>query len=349
MTWRVSALGVCEIRPYAEAWEGGPAVKVMVIGMFIWCSQLLGASSGSVWDEAMAAADKAYSRGDLRQCLDSLRTALRVAESRPGSQLQLAVTLSRLGSVYVDLGSLRDAENAYLKAYAILNQAPPRDPVRSTVLLGLQSVYFWMGELNKSELYGRQAFETLEAAFGPEHPDLGDPLQGLAAIYQNQRRYSEAEELYRRALRLLEKGGSSFDVSVAVARGNLASLLAEVGRIEDAIAEETRAVRTMEAALGREHPRLAIRLANLATLYCRARQWTEAEEPARRARDIVVNSFGPQHPWLSAILKTYADVLRHTGRKREAKQAALTAETIAAEFNQRNTIGYAVDAASLRR
>lgn len=318
-------------------------MKAIVIGVFIWSSQLLGDDSHRVWEQAMAAADQAYRQGDYRQSLEALRSALPVGEPLPVDQPRLAATLVRLGSVYVSLGSLREAEQAYLKADAIWNRLAPQAPERSTTLLGLQTVYFLMGELKKSERYGRQCIAVQEAALGPEHLDLGKPMQSLAAMYQSERRYPEAEELYRRALRLLEKGDSSFDETIAMTRGNLASLLAETGRIEDAIAEGTRAVATMEAALGREHPRVAARLINLAALYCRAHRWAEAEEPARRAHDIVVKCLGPEHFWMASILETYADVLQHTGRKREARQAARRAQTIEAEFRHGNGLGHVAE------
>ena len=278
--------------------------------------------------------------------LDALTAALQTAESFGSRDLRLALTLSRLGSIYLSLGRYREAEDACLRSLAAWQQAAPADPDRSTILVCLVTVYGRTGEYAKAEKFGRMAIEIQERAHGGEGADLGGPLQNLAAILQSEHRYAEAQELYQRALHILDKGGRpNFAAS---AHSNFGLLLGEMGRPEDGIAEAQRAITIWEAAFGRDHPRVVPGLTNLATLYCRWGRWSKAEEPVRRARDIVVQSFGPDHPMLDSILRIYADVLQHVGRKREAKQMARTARASQQRSRSENTLGYTVDVSSYR-
>jgi tetratricopeptide (TPR) repeat protein len=232
----------------------------------VWCVSLCVADDErQQWAEQIRAADEAYDRTDYRRSLDALIGALRTAEQVGSRDLPLALTLSRLGSVYLNLGRYREAEDVCLRALATWRQAAPADPDRSIVLVCLVTVYGRTGEFAKAEKFGRMAIEIEERAHGPESTDLGGPLQNLAAILQSEHRYVEAQQLYQRALHILEKGDRpNFAAS---AHSNLGLLLGEMGRPEDGIAEVQRAVSIWEAAFGRDHPRLVPGLTNLATLY----------------------------------------------------------------------------------
>jgi tetratricopeptide (TPR) repeat protein len=298
------------------------------------------------WAERIRTADQAYDRGDYRSSLDALSPAIHIAETFGPHDLGLALTLSRLGSVYLGLGRFRQAEDAYLRSLAAWQQAAPVDPERSVILASLVTVYGKTGEFTKAEKFGRMAIAIQEQAYGRESVNLGGPLQNLAAILQSEHRYAEAQDLYQRALHILEK--SDRPNFTASAHSNLGLLFSEMGRPADGIAEVQRAVAIWEASFGREHPWVVPGLINLATLYCHWSRWAEAQEPIRRARDIIVKSFGPDHPMLDPILRTYSDVLQHAGRKREAKQMARTAQTILQRSRSENAIGYTMDVSSYR-
>jgi len=53
-------------------------------------------------------------------------------------------------------------------------------------------------------LYFR-ALHIREKALGPDHHDVGIPINDLAGLYSDQGRYSDAEPLYKRALAITEK------------------------------------------------------------------------------------------------------------------------------------------------
>jgi hypothetical protein len=58
---------------------------------------------------------------------------------------------------------------------------------------------------------------------------------------------------------------------------------------------------------------------------------------------------GEDHPETATILANYADVLRHTERKREARQMQARARDILTRHVQRNLLQHSVDASQLLR
>lgn len=68
----------------------------------------------------------------------------------------------------------------------------------------------------------KRAITTLEAALGPDHPDLSVLLNNLAGAYMSKHRYAEAEPFYKRALAIREAALGSEHPEVAISLSNLA-------------------------------------------------------------------------------------------------------------------------------
>jgi len=277
------------------------------------CVTTLRAGDHERWVATLGVADQAHAQAKFQEAADGLKLAVGIAERLEHADVPLAETLTLLGSVYADMGRLRDAESAYLRALAAWERGDSADPERSNVLMGLVRVYTGLEEFSKAERFGHSAIQVREEALGPRHPDVGAAYQNLAAVYHYERRYSQAMEMYRRALEILSNSGRIEDS--ATVRGNLGMLLGAIGRLDDAIAEIRQAIDILEVSGPSLKPKLALGLTNLATMYCRMGRWAEAEAPLQRAREIITGVFGPDHFSLDPVLRTYADVLRHTGRK----------------------------------
>jgi len=310
------------------------------------CGATLWAGDHERWVATLGVAYQAHAQARFPEAADGLRLAVGIAERLEHADVPLAETLTLLGSVYADMGRLRDAESAYLRALAAWERGDPADPERSNVLMGLVRVYTGLEEYSKAERFGRSAIQIREEALGPSHPDVGTAYQNLAAVYHYERRYSQAMEMYRRALEILSNSGRLEDA--ATVRGNLGMLLGAMGRPDDAVAEIRQAIDILEVSEPSLKPRLALGLTNLAMMYCRLGRWPEAEAPLRRAREIITGVFGPDHSSLEPVLRAYADVLRHTGRKREARQMERTAAALRQEAAAQNLAGYTLDAKAYR-
>ncbi|SPF55140.1 exported hypothetical protein [Candidatus Sulfopaludibacter sp. SbA4] len=319
---------------------------MLMCGTLLWSGGLwsgaLWAGDYEQWVETLQAADRAHGAARFQEAADALVRAVGIAGGLDHADAHLAGTLLRLGSVYADMGQMRDAENAYLRALAAWERADSSDPERSAALMGLATVYTQLQEFGKAERFGRAAIEIREKAWGPGHPDVGAAYQNMAAVYQSERRYPEALEIYRRALEIMSTAGRPEDV--ATVRSNLGLLLAGMGRPEEAVAETRQAIDILETSGPRQQPRLAVGLTNLSAMYGLMGRWAEAEAPVERAREIVARVLGPGDLSLGPVLRTYADVLRHTGRKREARQMERQAEALRQEAAAQNLTGYTLDA-----
>ena len=82
---------------------------------------------------------------------------------------------------------------------------------------------------------------SLEAVFGPEHPDTAQILNNLAALYHAQGKYKEAEPLYRRALAIREKVLGPEHPDTATTLKSYSGFLRETGRLKEAEELERRA------------------------------------------------------------------------------------------------------------
>ncbi|SPF55138.1 hypothetical protein SBA4_6970007 [Candidatus Sulfopaludibacter sp. SbA4] len=306
------------------------------------CGTTLWAGSHETWVATLGVADRAQAQARFQEAADSLKLAAGIAERLVHADVLLAQTLTRLGSVYADMGRLRDAENADLRALAAWERGDPADPERSNALMGLVRVYMELREFAKAERFGSAAIQIREKAWGPSHSDVGAAYVNLAAVYHYERRYPQALEMYQRAIEILSKSGGFEDA--ATVRGNLGTLLGAMGRPADAVAEIRQAIATLEVLGPRLRPKLALLLNNLALMDCRMGRWDEAEAAVLRAREIITGVFGPDHSSLGPVLRTYADVLRHTGRKREARQMERSAAALRQEAAAQNLTGYTVDA-----
>jgi len=295
------------------------------------------------WWQAIVSVEQAESHGDCSAALVGIRSAIKSVQYFGPGDLRAALTYSKLGGLYRCTGQLRDSENAYLKSLAIWERVAPNNPRVATVLMELSNVYVFIGETAKAERLGRRAIAIEEHAFGLQDLRLVYPLQSLAIALQSAHRYDEALGLYKRAIDILGHDGHTNVLLVASLRGKLGELLGRMGLLDDAITEARGALDILETVPDQSRFRLAAFRTTLAKLYCLAERWQDAYGPIVKAKDEAYNALGPDHFVLEPILLTYAEVLRHTNRKREAREITRRAKAIRERFEQDNALGAVID------
>lgn len=113
------------------------------------------------------------------------------------------------------------------------------------------------GRLDEAEREASQALAILEAASGPDHPDVANVLLALGAVHQRRGDKTGAGRFYERAVDIPDHPDTAMTLN------NLGVLLAAEGRRDEALALFDRALAVLSDAHRPEHPRARACLENL--------------------------------------------------------------------------------------
>jgi len=169
------------------------------------------------------------------------------------------------------------------------------------------------GKYNEALPLFERALEIRERRRGPDHPDVGQAINGLAVLYFHKGEYAKAEPLHQRALAIREKSLGPEHPDVASSLSNLANLYSNLGDYATAEPLHQRALAIREKSLGPEHPNVADSLHNLANVYWYLGNYTKAEPLYQRALAIREKLLGPGHPDVAHSLTTLANVYWYLG------------------------------------
>jgi tetratricopeptide (TPR) repeat protein len=115
-----------------------------------------------------------------------------------------------------------------------------------------------LGRSDEAEAAIRDLLPDLEAALGPDHPEVAVALNNLAAIVQRRGSLDEAEAIYRRVIAIKEARLGADSPALAGALNNLGTVLRAAGRPGEAAPLFERALRLLEGAVEDDHPTLAV-------------------------------------------------------------------------------------------
>ena len=110
----------------------------------------------------------------------------------------LAVSAYNIALVYDDLGQSEEAMELYKQAEKQLLNSGKKENFLSDIYAGMALIYFYSGELNKSEVYAEKALERGLISYGEFNPNM-------TFVYTTYANILEAEEKYEEAITLLEK------------------------------------------------------------------------------------------------------------------------------------------------
>jgi CHAT domain-containing protein/Tfp pilus assembly protein PilF len=158
-----------------------------------------------------------------------------------------------------------------------------------------------------------RALDIREKRLGPDHPDVGQAINGLAILHFYKGEYSKAEPFHQRALAILEKSLGAEHPDVANSLNNLALIYTTLGDYTKAEPLFQRALAIREKSLGAEHPDVANSLYSLANFYSDLGDYARAEPLYRRALTIREESFGQEHPGVATCLDDLALTYSHLG------------------------------------
>jgi tetratricopeptide (TPR) repeat protein len=287
----------------------------------------------AVFSFASDRAEDLILEGKFTDALPILEAARDAASGRHDAEA--AAVLNNLGSVYDQLGRLRDAQSMYERSLVLRRESGESDSQDAArTLNNLGSVYM------KLQLYSK-AEETLAHAARINGSRV---WINLGLLYQAEHRWDEAESMFRKALDERERELGPEHRDVAIALNNLGVLLQSRKRLDEAEPLLARAVRIWEHAIGAAHPWVAAGMNNLGVVYAALGRSSEAEARFKRALEIAASVLPANHPNLASYRMSYAKLLRGLGRRDEAKRLEDSAMQARASFQRDNLIGYTVDA-----
>ncbi|MEO1366986.1 MAG: tetratricopeptide repeat protein [Acidobacteriota bacterium] len=232
-------------------------------------------------------------------------------------------------------GRPRDALAFYTQALDMAQVALPAGaPALGFLLHELGGVYRAAGDVARAEQHFGRALAILDAALGPQDPDLLPALADVAAQLAVRRDDAAAQRHFERLVALLRLHRPPGDADIVAALGHLALSHDRQGRPAEAIAFYRQALAEADGRPSASSPESATVLNNLATLLLLAGDVAEAEPLYRRALDLRTRLLGPTH-WLVAVSTSdLARTVASLGRSEEALDLATRAAAVLAPYCQ---------------
>jgi CHAT domain-containing protein/tetratricopeptide (TPR) repeat protein len=236
-----------------------------------------------------------------------------------------------LSTAYLAQAKYADAEETILQSIRITERALEGrgghyyddDIAREWSMLGV--IYGAQGKYAEAEQAKTRALRTMEAAKGPDHPDLAYYIISLGLAYEIMGKYADAEPMFERALGLWETVLGPDHTRVAYALENLASLYMSQRRFTAAGPLYQRALTIRESVVGEEHPLLVNSLSGLAAILEEQETYSEAETIHLRVLEIKESAYGPDHPSVAQSLASIGRMRLEQGDFAQAENLYLRA------------------------
>ncbi|HUG73884.1 MAG TPA: tetratricopeptide repeat protein, partial [Steroidobacteraceae bacterium] len=155
--------------------------------------------------------------------------------------------------------------------------------------------------------------------FGPEAPELANPLTNLATTLFRMDQYGDALDTYRRALTLLELTGNSTDPRLIAPLHGLGASLRALERHEDAIVPLKRAVDIIRNRDGLHAPAQLPMLRLLIASYEQTRRNEDATREHMYAFNVAEQAWGGEDPRMIPVIAELAQWYEQTGRYSAAR------------------------------
>jgi len=259
--------------------------------------------------------------GALDKAEQLLMEAIQIRRSLYGSMhLEIASSLSRIGSLLTDQGNYVDAVETLREALTI-QQELLGDDHHDTVdtMNNLANALQSSNRMNESELLYRKII-----SINRNHEDrqeyLATNLTSLGNLLSKQQNYTEAEELLHEALEIRQRILGREHPRTAVTLNNLAQMLRRSGSAESAEPLLRESIEIRKITLGDDHPSVAIGINNLALALRDMGRFDEAEPLFRESLERRINHFGEEHPATGIAYYNLAGLKNRIERYQEAEE-----------------------------
>jgi tetratricopeptide (TPR) repeat protein len=262
--------------------------------------------------------------------------ALALRRAVPGTDVDIAASLTNMARVRKAQGRYRGAEAMYKEALAMLQCILPDDHAMIAQNLDhMGALYDAQGRYAEAEPQYYEALEMRRRLYGEGymfHPDVLASLNFLALLCQKQLRYEDAERMYIEMLGIYKRTLPSTHADITTCMNNLALMRCMQGHTDEAEPVFRATMKRWEAggkgAGDGEHMGMAKTLANWASLCFAQRRLVEAGRMYTRALSIMKQHLAADDPDLVGIHQNLAMV--HAGQKEEKTSATAAAKVTVA-------------------
>jgi CHAT domain-containing protein/tetratricopeptide (TPR) repeat protein len=151
------------------------------------------------------------------------------------------------------------------------------------------------GDLPAAEAAYRQAADLLRATAEPNHPLLGEVLNGLGLVLQSAGRLDEAEQYLTGGTNIFKNAFGESSAYYVFALNNLAELYALQGRYEQAIATYEQLLAIQRTLRGHPTESYGKRLTQLGGLFYELGRYQEAAQIFKESSDLARQAYGEKH------------------------------------------------------
>ena len=213
---------------------------------------------------------------------ESLEVRLR---DQPGEPI-LANTLLEIANPLVALGRYDEATVVLEQALAIAIETDgPDHPIVSAIENTMGVRDHFAGDSRSAEVHWRRAYAIMEAALGPDHPELFYSLGNLSEAMRDQGKFDEALETLQRVA-ALQRSLPPIHRERATTMHNIAGVQLRRGQLEAARAGFREALAMREAVFGPDDPAVANTLTELSDVLLELGRADEARPLLERAQVI---------------------------------------------------------------
>jgi tetratricopeptide (TPR) repeat protein len=188
-------------------------------------------------------------------------------------------------------------------------------------LVNQMGTYFWgRAQYTDAKEAFERALHIIEAAFGPDHPEVAIDVNNLGSVLQDLGDLARARQYLERALRIDEAAFGPDHPEVAIDVNNLGGVLQDLGDLTGARQHFERALHIDEAALGPDHPNVAFDVNNLGSVLRDLGDLAGAQQHFERALPIFEATLGTNHPNVAVLVNNLGGVLQALGDLAGARQ-----------------------------
>ena len=255
-------------------------------------------SSFYVASSIVESALQTYEDGDKEKALRLLATALKTQRLTLGdSDLCVAHTLGNIGSIYISLGWLDDAEQVLQECLNIkskLRADPTNDLVKGydhvemyDTLSNLGSICFLKGDYyNAMSCYQDCLKEITAGDVAGTASDIANTLYNIGHVHCVLNEYEDALIAMNESLQLIQSTFGHEDVRAAETWDKIGAIQLAENNFDDAMSAFVEALRITKMTLGSDHVDCAPALYHVGLVYEKRHEARRAMESYRAALDI---------------------------------------------------------------
>lgn len=222
---------------------------------------------------------KQYERGEYEDAAGAASVSVYAMETAyGGDHPQLASALNNLGLMLTTVGRHTEAQQALLRAVAIVDSSGETETASYAMYLHNLAGVYHSTDRDLAALHtNEKALAIRRRVLANDHRDVANSLNSLGVLAASRHDFRSSGEFFRQALEIEEKALPDDHLHLASTRANLAGTCQSMGEYADAEELYAKALGVRRKALGDVHPTTVANFDEAGRLYLDMAKYREAE------------------------------------------------------------------------